>query len=66
MICRLRLVFLSALFCTHAIYSQTENSENFVIKPGQSVYILAVKGECGSGINPATIFRVPGGIVGER
>ncbi len=64
MICRLRLVFLSALFCTHAIFSQVESSESFVIKLGGKVYILAVKGECGNGINPATIFRVPGGIVG--
>ena len=61
-----QLVFsLFTLFAFfNAAFSQTENTENFVIKPGQKVYILAVKGECGSGIKPSTIFATSRGIVG--
>lgn len=56
---RPRVLFLSplfALFCTITIYSQTETTENFVIKPGQAVYILAVKGECGGGMQSGMMF----------
>jgi Ca-activated chloride channel homolog len=56
------LFTLLALF--GAAFSQTETTENFVIKPGQKVYILAVKGECGSGIILATIFATANGMVG--
>ncbi len=52
-----QLVFsLFTLFAFfNAAFSQTENKENFVIKPGQKVYILAVKGECGNTISPAMV-----------
>ena len=46
---RLLFVFLSALLASgnaNPIYSQTETAESFAIKPGQAVYIVAVKGEC--------------------
>jgi hypothetical protein len=61
-----QLVFsLFTLFAFfNAAFSQTENTENFVIRPGQKVYILAVKGECGSGIKPSTIFATSRGFVG--
>ena len=55
------LFTLVALFST--AFSQTETTENFVIKPGQKVYILAVKGECSSGLKP-TVFLTSRGIVG--
>ena len=47
---RLRAVFLVVLlssYLANPAFSQTENTENFTIKPGQSVYIVAVKGDCG-------------------
>ena len=47
------LFTLIALFS--AAFSQTESTENFVIKPGQKVYILEVKGECGNTISPALV-----------
>ena len=52
-----QLVFsLFTLFAFfNAAFSQTENAENFVIRPGQKVYILAVKGECGNTISPALV-----------
>ena len=47
---RLRAVFLLVLLSScfaNPAFSQPENTENFTIKPGQSVYLVAVKGDCG-------------------
>lgn len=46
MLYRLLVILLSLCVATSA-FSQTETTENFVVKPGQSIYIFAVRGECG-------------------
>ena len=62
--CQLVFSLFTLLALFGAAFSQAESTENFVIKPGQKVYILAVKGECGSGIKPSTIFATSRGIIG--